>query len=669
MPASQYLFPRFVLIVATLPALIFCWTNHHHHHHPLSTTRQMQPTTEEGTPVWDPVAQIYVGGIVPEHAAVQELIEQNQGCLRLFGYGSLCWNPGAGALAHASVHHRPAKARGYRRCWAQKSTDHRGVPSFPGIVCTLLKDQEVRQLRSLDYDSPTFTEGLVYEVPSELVDECLAELDFREKGGYARDVIDVIDDQTGDVLQALLYRGTLDNPAIWPRVLRDLPFAAAVLSVAVGPSGTNHEYLHQLDAFLESSTAASQMEQLFDDTYILSSMTKTFQRDATLFFFVAAGSNQHNQLLLKDAVGDLHQGEDVYFMTESVLCISRRSDPSTGIYAGGGHSALLTQEGRLYLWGWNEHGQLGMTPGVSDSPLPIRPIQPLAQIVVDKVALGFSHTLVLERGTGKLFAFGDNSRGQVNGQIDKKSLSIFEAKEIALYKNDMFKEVAAGLFHSACVTKDGQLITFGCRKFGQCLEGSSWTPSDSSILQVVCGRRHTVALDEKGRVWTFGDNQYGQLGRETRNKADPSPGLVEMGSTWRVQTIHCGWSHTVVLAQNDDNQTVVWGWGRNDKGQLGLADTSCVTRPTYLFQDHSAAIESLDCGSESTVLVDAKDRIWGCGWNEHGNLANGSTDDAHQLTQALGALVPLIPGYPEDISRLRVAAGGAHVIAMRVVSS
>jgi hypothetical protein len=180
MLGSKYLFYRFLLIVATFPALVIGWTNHP----PLSTTtaRPMQPTTEEGTPVWDPVAQIYVGGIVPDHAAVQELIEQNHGCLRLFGYGSLCWNPGSGALAHPSVHHRPAKARGYRRCWAQKSTDHRGVPSFPGIVCTLLKDDEVRQLRSLDYDSPTFTEGLVYEVPSELVDECLAELDFREKG-------------------------------------------------------------------------------------------------------------------------------------------------------------------------------------------------------------------------------------------------------------------------------------------------------------------------------------------------------------------------------------------------------------------------------------------------------------------------------------------------------
>lgn len=170
---------RILLVFALLPSLVFCLTN------PQASTmnhHQQLAKTEEGQPMWDPVAQIYVGGVVPENAAIKQMIEENQGCLRLFGYGSLCWNPGSGALAHPSVQNRLARARGYRRCWAQKSTDHRGFPSFPGIVCTLLKDEEVKQIRPLDYDQATLTEGLVYEVPPELVDECLVELDFREKG-------------------------------------------------------------------------------------------------------------------------------------------------------------------------------------------------------------------------------------------------------------------------------------------------------------------------------------------------------------------------------------------------------------------------------------------------------------------------------------------------------
>jgi cation transport regulator ChaC len=159
---------------------------------------------------WDPVSQIYIGGVIPEHSSqVRGLLSKasrpsgiNSGsrddndenkCLRLFGYGSLCWNPGSGALAHTTVLKKPGRVRGYRRCWAQKSTDHRGVPSFPGIVCTLLKDRdEVRQVLGNGPISPaesehkeermSFTEGLIFEVPPDLIDECLAELDFREKG-------------------------------------------------------------------------------------------------------------------------------------------------------------------------------------------------------------------------------------------------------------------------------------------------------------------------------------------------------------------------------------------------------------------------------------------------------------------------------------------------------
>jgi cation transport regulator ChaC len=214
--------------------------------------------------VWDPDLQIYVDGVVPEQRHVREWLlslqqQQEQGRsagvgLWVFGYGSLCWNPGQDGdtvLASPRVGSRLGLASGYRRCWAQKSTDHRGVPDFPGIVCTLLKEEEVeaalrerpqrgpRRL-SPDAQSPMGTMGRVYLVPSDMIDPCLNELDFREKGGYARDVIDVAlfeeeEENQGvesgqaekfNAVQALLYRGTMDNPAIWQRALTDLTLAA-----------------------------------------------------------------------------------------------------------------------------------------------------------------------------------------------------------------------------------------------------------------------------------------------------------------------------------------------------------------------------------------------------------------------------------------------------------
>jgi cation transport regulator ChaC len=51
----------------------------------------------------------------------------------------------------------------------------------------------------------------------------------------------------GDVVQALLYSGTTDNPNFW---LAPTDEAAAVIAKAVGPSGSSVDYLFSLAEYL-----------------------------------------------------------------------------------------------------------------------------------------------------------------------------------------------------------------------------------------------------------------------------------------------------------------------------------------------------------------------------------------------------------------------------------
>ena len=510
---------------------------------------------EEITPRWCPEQQIYIGGVVPsDNADVERLLADNNGHLRIFGYGSLCWNPGKeGALSKADegVTQTLGRAVGWKRCWAQRSADHRGTPSFLGLVCTLLADDEVLEIHRQvegDPDSqvdshcrpPSLTEGVIYTVPPHLVTECLEELDFREKGGYERDVIDVIEDDTGSTVQALLYRGSSSNPAFWPRALLDLEFAAAVMSVAVGPSGPNCDYLFNLDHFLvdaakSSSAAAASFEDHSGDvdTMALAKMARSF-RSKRLFFLVGCGSNQYHQLLLTKAAG-LKNGDEAHEMKEIVLAVqSTDADEnmiSKQVCCGGGHSGLLTEDGSLYLWGWNVHGQLGREDDEIDTHMDIK---------VEKAALGHAHTLIIEKGSGRLLAFGDNTRGQVDGTEggQKKIATPIELKYAR--EGERFVDVAAGLFHSAAINSEGELITFGCRRFGQCLHHGEdhskiavgrWRPEDGSrLVKVAAGHRHTIVLDEHGRVYAMGNNKYGQLGRKDASKkgaAQIVPHLVE----------------------------------------------------------------------------------------------------------------------------------------------
>ena len=124
--------------------------------------------------------------------------------INIFGYGSLCWNPGSPdqtlAKSHMGVTSSVGRVIGWRRCWCQESSDHRGTKDFPGFVCTLLNDAEIAEISKAHMDNlgklhgldritdpimdneVSVTKGLIFTVPQELVEDCLAELDFRESG-------------------------------------------------------------------------------------------------------------------------------------------------------------------------------------------------------------------------------------------------------------------------------------------------------------------------------------------------------------------------------------------------------------------------------------------------------------------------------------------------------
>ncbi len=81
--------------------------------------------------------------------------------------------------------------------------------------------------------------------------DVLDALDFREKGGYSRDVVDVeranADGGAGSV-RALVYSATPENPNFVRPTSIDA--AAATVAAAVGPSGPNPEYVFALERWL-----------------------------------------------------------------------------------------------------------------------------------------------------------------------------------------------------------------------------------------------------------------------------------------------------------------------------------------------------------------------------------------------------------------------------------
>ena len=170
--------------------------------------------------------------------------------LFIFGYGSLCWK--ADFTYESSW---IGYVRGWHRRFAQRSTDHRGTPEAPGLVVTLLNDEELHKATSgvetaeLTTPSPTCF-GVCYKVGKEDVAAVLDALDFREKGGYTRAVVDVHPAGTGAPVRALLYTANPSNPHFYLPAPQE---AAQIIARAIGPSGPNRDYLLNLAEWLAAN--------------------------------------------------------------------------------------------------------------------------------------------------------------------------------------------------------------------------------------------------------------------------------------------------------------------------------------------------------------------------------------------------------------------------------
>ncbi len=93
--------------------------------------------------------------------------------------------------------------------------------------------------------------------------------------------------------------------------------------------------------------------------------------------------------------------------------------------------------------------------------------------------------------------------------------------------NDLEEEtmpavVACGSHHSTCISRRGELFSWGQGKSGELGQGR-WTPVEVPtpkqcplpqvrIVSVACGGSHTLAIGESGSLWSCGRNSSGQLG-------------------------------------------------------------------------------------------------------------------------------------------------------------
>ncbi len=182
------------------------------------------------------------------------------------------------------------------------------------------------------------------------------------------------------------------------------------------------------------------------------------------------------------------------------------------------------------------------------------------------------------------------------------------------------------------------------------LERPERVPGLPGLISVSLGSGHALALDSDGRVWAWGYGYDGELGlgRLTEQRTTPAevPGLPP------VSDVSAGSSHSLAVAADG----TVWAWGYNSKGQLALpAGTSVVYSPYQVAG--LADMIRVHSGRSTSFAIDSAGVLWAWGENGRGQLGLGDTEDRRQpeAVSLPAAAVDVATG--DDFTLVRLADG------------
>lgn len=255
----------------------------------------------------------------------------------------------------------------------------------------------------------------------------------------------------------------------------------------------------------------------------------------------------------------------------------------TQVAAGESHSVALRNNGSVWTWGANQRGQLG-AGGSSTAPR-LAPAQVADLPVIVHIAAGARHTLALD-ASGKVWAWGANDFGQLGLA---SGVQVTTPTEVAGVSGAV--SIAAGRHHSAAIIAGGVPVLWGAGYSGQLGHGQragSSSPVSLTTLTnqeaISLGAAHTLSLGVNGVVNAWGAGARGQLAPGGAgpwvDRAEPQliPAFAGTGEGVIVVTdLSAGARHG--LARAEDGQILVWG--DNADGRLGLPTApAVVSAPT-----------------------------------------------------------------------------------------
>ena len=286
------------------------------------------------------------------------------------------------------------------------------------------------------------------------------------------------------------------------------------------------------------------------------------------------------------------------------------------IQCGNENTLFLMKDGTVFTCGTNARGTQGLGKLEKFVKTP-RQIPTLSRIT--KVACGFGHNIALDED-GHVWIWGRNDHGQL-GTGDKKPLDTPIMMDL-----ERIVDITCGGKFTLARDEDGNLYGWGSNAY-RVLEDSSrkniLTPiklegglENKTIVSFAGGSDMAFWLDDEGVLWSRGRNELKQCGsRKAAWKVSPELTQVEIPE--KVEVI-IGYS-SVPIALTENGNVYVWGCTTN--GQIGNGTAPGSSYPAEGWSKGDCV--QVAAGSIFTSMMTADGKVYVTGYNSYGQLGNG----------------------------------------------
>lgn len=263
----------------------------------------------------------------------------------------------------------------------------------------------------------------------------------------------------------------------------------------------------------------------------------------------------------------------------------------------------------IFMWGEGIEALVGESFRGKDALLP-KVLESASALDAQKIACGNTHSVLVTR-QGQVFSWGDGSGGKLGHGLEA---DISNPKLIDALGGLNVVSIGCGEYHTCAVTLTGDLYTWGdgIHNFGLLGHGnefSYWTPrkvrgqmEGICVTSVSCGPWHSAAITSQGQLFTFGDGTFGALGHGDRCSTSV-PREIEALKGQRAMKISCGFWHTAAVIEDNSLTGKVFTWGNGDEGQLGHGDKLSRLSPYCVNTPIDRSFCQVACGHSITVAL------------------------------------------------------------------